>query len=97
MSPRSSGARLEDRLGATPVVLLGENLWKRRFSADPQVVGQHLTLNGRDYAVIGVVPSNVRIARINSSFADEVFTPLSQYERTMTEIIAVSLAKRRFC
>ncbi len=40
------------------VVVLGEDLWKRDFSADPSVIGKLVRLNGLDFEVIGVVPDS---------------------------------------
>ncbi len=68
----------EDQRGAQPVALLGEDFWRRRFSADPKIVGQTLTLNGREYAIIGIVPSSVRMDRDLHSFENDVFVPLGQ-------------------
>jgi hypothetical protein len=42
--------------GHDDVVLVSERLWKRRFNSDPDLVGKSLLLNGRNYAVIGVMP-----------------------------------------
>jgi predicted permease len=39
------------------VILLTDGLWKRRFGADPQVTGKTVALDGRQYQVIGVLPS----------------------------------------
>jgi predicted permease len=70
----------DDQRGAAPMAMIGEGLWVRRFGRDPQIVGQSLTLNGRDYTVIGVVPSMVRLDRAGaSSFANDVFLPLGLY------------------
>src|SRR5262245_15368281 len=46
----------EDEPGAAPVVVLSYGLWRRRFGADPQIVGQTLTLDGVSRTVIGVMP-----------------------------------------
>ena len=40
--------------GASPVVVISDRLWRRRFAADPSVVGKPITLNGHPFTVIGV-------------------------------------------
>src|SRR5688572_5885389 len=40
----------------TPVVVLGHDLWTRRYAADPSVIGRTLRLNGVALTVIGVLP-----------------------------------------
>ncbi|HTS64372.1 MAG TPA: ABC transporter permease [Candidatus Acidoferrales bacterium] len=46
-----------DRLGAAPVALIGEELWNRRWSSNPAVVGTQLRLNGKSYMIAGIVPA----------------------------------------
>ncbi len=75
--------REEDQRGGQPVALLGEEFWKRRFSADPKIVGQTLTLDGRGYTVIGVVPASVRMVQANHSFVNDVFVPIGQYDNPL--------------
>jgi predicted permease len=43
--------------GSHPVVVIGHSLWQRRFASDPRIVGGTLTLNGRDFTVVGVAPA----------------------------------------
>ena len=36
--------------------MLSDGYWRRRFGADPNIVGKTLTLNGTPFQVIGVMP-----------------------------------------
>src|SRR5271157_5398188 len=47
----------EDRPGAPPVAILSHTLWKRDFGGDPSVVGRGVTLDGKTYTVVGVLPA----------------------------------------
>jgi predicted permease len=46
----------EARPGAPPVAVLGYRFWQAQFGGDPSVLGRHMTLNGIDRTVIGVMP-----------------------------------------
>jgi len=46
-----------DERAGNPVVVLSDRLWRRRFGADPAVVGKTLRLNRRTFAVAGVAPA----------------------------------------
>ncbi len=41
--------------GGEGVAIIGEGLWRRRFGADPNVIGQVMTLSDRPHAIIGVM------------------------------------------
>ena len=42
--------------GADPVIVLGYGYWKRRFGADPHVVGKSVLVNAQPFTIVGVVP-----------------------------------------
>jgi putative ABC transport system permease protein len=46
----------DDKLGATPVVVLSHGLWQERFGGDPNILNRTVTLSDRSYTVIGVLP-----------------------------------------
>lgn len=41
---------------ASPSVLISENYWKRRFAADPSILGRSLHLDGAAVTIIGITP-----------------------------------------
>src|SRR5262249_39832720 len=63
----------EDAPGKERVALIGDGLWRRRFGADPQIVGRSVQLNGEPYTVIGVMPPNFYFP----SPSIEVWAPLA--------------------
>jgi predicted permease len=50
----------DDQAGGRPVVVLSHDGWEQLFDADPHVIGRQLVLNGRPYAVAGVMPDGFR-------------------------------------
>ena len=46
----------DDRLNGPHVVILSDELWKRRFGGDPTIIGRQITLDDSSYTVIGVMP-----------------------------------------
>jgi predicted permease len=45
-----------DSAGAEPVVILSDQLWRRRYGADPAVVGRSIEMNSVRRRVVGVMP-----------------------------------------
>ncbi|HKV52600.1 MAG TPA: ADOP family duplicated permease, partial [Gemmatimonadaceae bacterium] len=63
----------EDVPNATPVVVIGEGFWRRRFGADPHIVGTQVRIDGQARTIVGV-------ARASFHFPDhvtEVWTPIA--------------------
>jgi predicted permease len=64
-------------VGGPRAVLLGDGLWRRRFAADPSIVGRAITLDEQPVTVVGVLPADFDFS---STFVPgtrvDVFTPL---------------------
>jgi hypothetical protein len=63
----------DDRAGADRVAMIGHGLWRRRFAANPELIGKSLTIHGRQYRVIGVTPPQFKFPE-----HAEVWTPLAR-------------------
>jgi putative ABC transport system permease protein len=55
--------RDDDKVGAAPVAILSDGLWRRRFGAQQNVIGRSVMLDGTSYEVVGVMPANATVSR----------------------------------
>lgn len=69
-------AAADDLFHGPKVVILSDRYWRRKFTADPRVVGRAIKLDDDDYTVIGVMPRTFE--NVLDPAAD-VWTPL-QYD-----------------
>lgn len=46
----------DDRIDGPPVAILTDGLWRRRFGADPALLGRSITLDGDAVTIVGVLP-----------------------------------------
>jgi putative ABC transport system permease protein len=76
----------DDPPGANTVVLLTDGLWRRKFGADPGVVGRSVLLNRRSFTVAGVLPPGFRLqVELDSPDPAQAFVPLG-LDRTTVPI-----------
>jgi putative ABC transport system permease protein len=61
-------AATDDQPGAGPVVVLTDQLWQRRYRADPTIVGQAIGINGRPHTVVGVLPPDVKFPFLQMAY-----------------------------
>ena len=61
----------DERRGAPRVAVLSYGLWQRRFGSAPDIVGQSIALNGRNYTVTGITPPHFWV-----SDGSEIWVPL---------------------
>jgi putative ABC transport system permease protein len=66
----------EDLPGGPPVVLLGDGLWRRRFGADPTVIGRVLMLDDTPTTVVGVMPPDFQLPTHYAGGPKELWAPM---------------------
>src|ERR1043165_6420454 len=66
----------ENEPGKNRIVVLSHELWQRRFGANPNLVGQTLTLNGNPYTVVGIAPPGFKDPTPEQSRPAQLWTPL---------------------
>jgi putative ABC transport system permease protein len=69
----------DDRPGAQPVVLLSNEVWTRRYSRDPAVIGRAISVSGHLATVIGVMPPRFAFPE-----TQQLWVPLSMYSEAMS-------------
>lgn len=48
-------------LSGERIVVISDGLWKRRFAADPSIVGKKITINRNEWEVVGVMPASFTV------------------------------------
>jgi putative ABC transport system permease protein len=61
----------DNKPGSPKTAILGDMIWHRDFNADPNVVGQSVTINGKAATIIGVMPPGFQFP-----ISEELWTPL---------------------
>ena len=56
------------------MVLLSQELWRRRFGSDPRVVGTSVQLDGTLHTIVGVIPAGFRFP--DDEFKAQLFLPM---------------------
>ena len=67
-------AAAEDQPGRDKVVIISHGVWQRRFGGWGDVLGKTLKLDGDDYEIVGVMPSDFRLPDQRER---ELWTPIA--------------------
>jgi len=73
----------EDLDGHNHVAVISNGLWRRKFNADPAIIGTAVTLDSEMYTVVGVLPPEFRfpnpdpldVAELRTSARPDLFIP----------------------
>jgi predicted permease len=63
----------ENRAGGAPVAIISERVWREQFGGSADVLGKTATMDGADYAVVGVAPAGISLGG-----QIDVYTPMEQ-------------------
>jgi predicted permease len=72
----------EDQIGVNPIVILSAGFWNRKFGSAPDVLGKSLSLDGRSYTIVGVVPATFNL-EVASFRACELYVPIGQWNNPL--------------
>lgn len=75
-------AHADDQIGAAPVALISAGFWKRKFGSAPDIVGKGLTLDGKEFTIIGVIPSNFDLT-LGSFAPQDIYAPVVQWSNNL--------------
>jgi len=64
----------ESEPGRNRIVLLGEDVWRKLYTADPQIVGKTLTVKSQVYTIVGVMPRGFSFPANDQM---QIWTPLA--------------------
>jgi putative ABC transport system permease protein len=67
---------VDDKPGATATAVLSSSFWKRRYGADPAIVGKTIMLDAKPYMIIGVLPSSFIYFGAFGGNTVQVWTPV---------------------
>jgi predicted permease len=72
----------EDQVSAGPVALISAGLWQRKFSSAPDILGKSVTLDAKDYTIVGVIPSSFHL--VIPGFRDtQLYVPIGQWNNPL--------------
>ena len=84
----------EDVAGHEQVVVLGDDLWRRSFAANPAIINQTIPLNGQKYTVVGVMPREMSaLYRTVQVWSPLVFSEAERRERGDHKFLVIGRLK----
>jgi putative ABC transport system permease protein len=70
----------EEKPGTAPVILLSYQLWQSHLGGDPAVLGRPISLDGRSFSIVGILPPTFRFLENT-----DVIVPFGVFATELTE------------
>jgi putative ABC transport system permease protein len=83
----------EDQPGRQREVVIGDGLWRRRFGADPEILGKPIRLDNDDYTVVGVMPEKSEFPVTAELWTPLALDPEETHSRTKRRLQAMGRLK----
>ena len=82
--PMTLGRGFAEDETRSPVIVLGNHLWRRRFSSDPNIIGKSIEVSGHPYTVVGVAPPGFR--GLDIILAPEFWVPIGKTQELAAQL-----------
>jgi putative ABC transport system permease protein len=71
------------------IAVISYRLWQRRFQSNPSVIGQSITLNGRQFSIGGVMPDRVEFPE-----ASDIWIPQESDPQIASQVVVPAFVAR---
>jgi predicted permease len=72
----------DNRVGSAPVALISAGFRGRKFGSTQEVIGRSLTLDGRAYTIVGVIPSDFDMM-LGNFRTSQIYIPIVQWTNNL--------------
>ncbi|HUB81354.1 MAG TPA: ABC transporter permease [Bryobacteraceae bacterium] len=79
----------EDEPGRDRETILSDALWRRRFGADPAIVGQNIRMDDASFLVVGVMPPKFEFPKTAELWTPLALKPEDRQVRDHTQVMVV--------
>ncbi|HEX7772026.1 MAG TPA: ABC transporter permease [Pyrinomonadaceae bacterium] len=84
----------EEQPGRDQVVVISHGLWQRAFGANPNIMGQTLTLNSRSFTVVGIMPAGFEFPREAELWVPLAWDDKERQVRSIHDYLVVARLKQ---
>ena len=84
----------EEQQGREQVVILSHGLWQRAFGANPNLIGQTVTLNSRSFTVVGIMPAGFEFPAEAELWVPLAWDAAERQTRAIHDYLVVARLKR---
>jgi putative ABC transport system permease protein len=83
----------EEQPGLDQVAVVSHGFWQRRFGDDPQMLNKTISLNGRVYSIVGIMPKDFDYPVPVELWVPLALTPAEKLDRTQLSLNALARLK----